>query len=75
MLGPIYATPAPDQGAPRGPDALARARGTAHLVAIGGIDSAARASACRAAGANAVAAIRAVWTAAAPGLAAAALIA
>ena len=63
MLGPIYATPGPDKGAPLGPDALAGARGTAHLVAIGGIDSAARASACRAAGANAVAAIRAVWDA------------
>jgi thiamine-phosphate pyrophosphorylase len=73
MLGPIYATPGPGKGAPLGAASLADARGRGMLVAIGGIDSAERAAACRAAGANAVAAIRAIWTALDPALAAAAL--
>ena len=75
MLGPIFETPGPDKAAPLGPASLADARGAACLTAIGGIDSASRAEACRAAGASAVAAIRAIWTASDPGLAARALIA
>lgn len=69
ILGPIFATPG--KGAPLGPEALAAAGPRA--VAIGGIDSPARAAACRAAGALAIAAIRAVWSAPDPGAAAAAL--
>lgn len=74
VLGPVYETSGPGKGAPLGTDSLAAARGRAVLVAIGGIDSPARAAACRAAGASAIAAIRAIWTASDPGSAARALV-
>ena len=73
ILGPIFATPG--KGAPLGPAALGEVRGTASLVAIGGIDSGERARTCFTAGASAIAVIRAVWTAPDAALAAAALIA
>ncbi len=64
QLGPIYATPSKAAyGAPLGLEALAEARaaiGDTCLVAVGGMDRE-RASAARAAGADAVAAIRAAW--------------
>jgi thiamine-phosphate pyrophosphorylase len=64
-LGPIWATPSKaGMGAPLGSAALRAARQeigeTACLVAVGGID-AAHAEHARAAGAHAVAAIRAAW--------------
>ena len=75
VLGPIWATPG--KGAPLGVAALAAARAAlparAALVAIGGVDDAARAAEARAAGATAVAAIRALWTAPDPAAAARAL--
>lgn len=66
QLGPIWATPSKaGMGAPLGPAALTAARpqvaGT--LVAVGGIDGPARVAAAIAAGADAVAAIRAWWQA------------
>jgi len=71
QLGPIFDTPG--KGPPLGVAALrdARAALPAHvrLVAVGGISDAARAAACRAAGADAVAAIRAAWQASAVALA------
>ena len=70
VLGPVYETPGPGKGAPLGTDSLAAARGHAVLVAIGGIDSPTRAAACRLAGARAIAAIRAIWTADDPAAAA-----
>jgi len=73
ILGPIFETPG--KGPPLGAASLAAARGSASLVAIGGIDSGERARVCFTAGANAVAAIRAVWTAPDAARAAAALIA
>ena len=63
QLGPIWDTPG--KGPPLGPAALTAARAAlpAHtrLVAVGGIDGAARAREALRAGADAVAAIRAVW--------------
>lgn len=60
--GPVFATPGKGDGA--GVDALAAICRThaAPIVAVGGIDDAARARAARAAGARAIAAIRAIWT-------------
>ncbi len=79
QLGPIWATPSKaGHGAPLGEEALVAARAgmpaTARLVAVGGIDGPTRAARARAAGADAVAVIRAVWTADDPGAAAAALL-
>lgn len=72
VLGPIYATPSKARwGAPLGLEPLAAAAG--HVVAIGGID-ADRAAAVRAAGACGVAVIAAIFDAADPGAAAAALV-
>ena len=78
VLGPIFATPSKAAfGAPLGVEAIdevsAHARGTARLVAIGGIDSIERAALVRAHGADAVAAIRAIWSADDPARAAASL--
>ncbi len=82
QLGPIWATPSKaGLGSPLGLAARTAARRAldaaglpaARLVAGGGIDGAARAAAARAAGADAVAVIRAVWTAADPAAAARAL--
>jgi thiamine-phosphate pyrophosphorylase len=71
LLGPIYATPSKAAyGAPLGVGALA---GGARVYAIGGIETAEQAAACRAAGADGVAAIRALWTAPDPGAVARAL--
>jgi thiamine-phosphate diphosphorylase len=71
QLGPIWATPSKaGMGKPLGLDALTAARAALPpevvLVAVGGIDGPARAEAAAAAGADAVACIRAVWTAAEP---------
>lgn len=67
ILGPIFATPSKPGVTPLGVAALAEARaamtGRATLCAIGGIDDPARARDARAAGATAIAAIRAWWTA------------
>jgi thiamine-phosphate pyrophosphorylase len=71
LYGPIFATPG--KGAPLGAAALRELAGTPGLCAIGGIDDAARAAEVRAAGVPAVAAIRALWTAADPAAAARAL--
>lgn len=64
QLGPIWDTPG--KGPPLGPAALTAARaglpGPARLVAVGGIDDADRARLALDAGADAVAAIRAVWS-------------
>ncbi|MGN6110543.1 MAG: thiamine phosphate synthase [Kofleriaceae bacterium] len=63
QLGPIWATP--NKGAPLGAAALAEARALlgaeARLVAVGGIDRDERARVVLCAGADAVAAIRAIW--------------
>jgi thiamine-phosphate pyrophosphorylase len=74
QLGPIFETPGKR---PIGLEPLAEARaGTrARLVAVGGIDSAERASLAVAAGADAVAVIRAAWTTADPIVAIRALLA
>lgn len=65
QLGPIHATPSKAAyGAPLGLGAISAARaelGEACLVAVGGMDRE-RAEAARAAGADAVAAIRAAWS-------------
>lgn len=63
QLGPIWETPG--KGPPLGPVALMAARavvGNARLVAVGGIDTPARRTDALAAGAHAVAAIRAAWS-------------
>lgn len=63
QLGPIWETPG--KGPPLGPLALMAARavvGSARLVAVGGIDTAERRADALAAGAHAVAAIRAAWS-------------
>ncbi len=69
LVGPIFDTPG--DGAPLGSDALCAARASlasrpsfrrVHLVAVGGIVDAARAAACRAAGADAVAVDVTAWT-------------
>jgi thiamine-phosphate pyrophosphorylase len=75
VLGPIFATPSKAAyGAPLGPAALTGLEPrNALLYAIGGIETAEQAAACRAAGAVGVAAIRALWTAPAPGAVASAL--
>lgn len=78
-LGPIFATPSKAAyGPPLGLEALTAARAalpaSTRLVAVGGIDSPARAAAARAAGADTVAVIRAVWTAADRAAAARALL-
>jgi thiamine-phosphate pyrophosphorylase len=78
VLGPVWATPS-KAGllAPLGPGALTDARAAlppaVALVAIGGIETAARAAVARQAGATTVAAIRALWTAEDPAAAARAL--
>lgn len=74
QLGPIWATPSKaGMGAPLGPGALtgARPRVAGLLVAVGGVDDPARVAAAVAAGADAVAAIRAWWCSADPGAVAA----
>jgi thiamine-phosphate pyrophosphorylase len=72
QLGPIFATPSKSGfGPPLGVAAVAAARAALDalsspaplLIAIGGIDGPARAAEVRAAGADAVAVLRAVWTA------------
>jgi thiamine-phosphate pyrophosphorylase len=77
VLGPIWATPSKAIfGAPLGLEALTAARagvGTLAIIAIGGVDTAARAAAARQAGATGVAAIRALWGADDPAAAARAL--
>jgi thiamine-phosphate pyrophosphorylase len=61
-LGPIWSTPSKPDVAALGELALAGPRGPAPVVAVGGIDSPARAQRAAAAGASAVAVIRAAWT-------------
>ncbi|HUQ03698.1 MAG TPA: thiamine phosphate synthase [Kofleriaceae bacterium] len=78
QLGPVWATPSKERyGAPIGtvPLTWARARMSTRclVVAVGGVDSPARAAEARAAGADAVAVVRAVWTSPDPGAAALAL--
>lgn len=75
QLGPIWDTPGKSPAL--GPAALTAARATtgAILVAVGGVDGPVRAEAAAAAGADAVAAIRALWAAADPVAAARALVA
>jgi thiamine-phosphate pyrophosphorylase len=77
QLGPIWPTPS-KTGAVLGPEILAVRRALSarvHLVAVGGIETPERARAAFAAGADAVAVIRAFWTAPDPAAAAAALVA
>ena len=62
QLGPIWPTPSKPGAPTLGEAALATAPGGAVLVAVGGIDSPERAAAAAAAGADAVAVIRAAWT-------------
>ena len=62
QLGPVWPTPSKPTIAPLGEAALAGAAGPALLVAVGGIDSPARAASAAAAGASAVAVIRAAWS-------------
>lgn len=59
QLGPIHAVPGKSE--PLGTEALAIAMPAARLVAVGGIDSPARAADAIRAGAHAVAVIRAAW--------------
>lgn len=71
QLGPVFETPSKAAyGPPLGLDAIRAARAALPrnilLVAVGGIDGPARAAETRAAGADAVAVIRAVWRAANP---------
>jgi thiamine-phosphate pyrophosphorylase len=75
QLGPIWDTPG--KGPPLGLAALERARPRTGgvLVAVGGVDGPARAEAAAAAGADAVAAIRALWEADDPATIARALVA
>jgi thiamine-phosphate pyrophosphorylase len=75
QLGPIYETPG--KGPRLGPAALAvRAQlpDTTRLVAVGGIDTPERAREAIAAGADAIAVIRAAWTAPDPAAAIGALV-
>lgn len=65
QLGPIFETPG-KRAIGLEPLAEVRAARTGTLVAVGGIDSEERASLAAAAGADAVAVIRAAWTAADP---------
>jgi len=74
-IGPIWETPSKaGMGAPLGVDAIARAVGAvggrAAVFAIGGVETPERAAAARRAGAQGVAAIRAVFGAGDPGAAA-----
>jgi thiamine-phosphate pyrophosphorylase len=62
-------------GEPLGLEALALGPHPGRLVAVGGIDGPARARAARAAGADAIATIRAIWDAVDPAAAVAALVA
>jgi len=61
QLGSIWPTPSKPGATPLGEAALAARHGRATLVAVGGIDSPERAEAAAAAGADAVAVIRAAW--------------
>jgi thiamine-phosphate pyrophosphorylase len=61
-LGPIWPTPSKPSATPLGPAALSHPHGNALLVAIGGIDSPARAQLAAASGASAIAVIRAAWS-------------
>lgn len=75
QLGPVWPTPSKERfGAPLGVDVLRAARAgmdpRCFLVAVGGIDSPARANEARAGGADAIAVIRAVWCASDPAMAA-----
>lgn len=78
QLGPIWDTPSKAAfGPPLGPALLEVRRGLSdrvHLVAVGGVDSPDRAREAAAAGADAVAVIRAFWTASDPAAVAAALV-
>ena len=65
QLGPIFETPG-KRAIGLEPLAEVRAARTGTLVAVGGIDSEERASLAAAAGADAVAVIRAAWTATDP---------
>lgn len=62
QLGPIWPTPSKPGVTPLGEPALAWPHGAAILVAVGGIDSPERAQLAAAAGADAVAVIRAAWS-------------
>ncbi|HEX2687280.1 MAG TPA: thiamine phosphate synthase [Kofleriaceae bacterium] len=62
QLGPIWPTPSKPGATPLGEAALAWPHGAAALVAVGGIDSPDRAQRAAAAGADAVAVIRAAWS-------------
>ncbi len=62
QLGPIWPTPSKPTVPGLGEAALAWPHGAAALVAVGGIDTPARASVAAAAGADAVAVIRAAWS-------------
>jgi len=61
QLGPIWPTPSKPTAPGLGTSALAWPHGAAVLVAVGGIDTPARAQQAAAAGAAAVAVIRAAW--------------
>lgn len=61
-LGPIWPTPSKPTATPLTEAALAAPHGRALLVAVGGIDSPARAQLAAASGASAVAVIRAAWS-------------
>jgi len=61
-LGPIWSTPSKPDVPALGEPALADPHGAASLVAVGGIDSPARAERAATAGASAVAVIRAAWS-------------
>ena len=62
QLGPIWPTPSKPGATSLGEAALASPHGRALLVAVGGIDTPERAQLATAAGADAVAVIRAAWT-------------
>lgn len=61
-LGPIWPTPSKPDARPLGPAVLATPRGSAKLVAVGGIDTPDKAREAARAGADAVAVIRAAWS-------------
>ena len=61
-LGPIWPTPSKPDAVPLGEPALAWSHAHAILVAVGGIDAPSRARQAAAAGAAAVATIRAAWS-------------
>ena len=66
-LGPIWPTPSKPTAVPLGEAALAGPHGRVIVVAVGGIDSTAHARRAAAAGAAAVAVIRAAWSGASLG--------